>query len=214
MPVAMQPKKVVGTDTRKRPVPASISPTRTAPLTYAQKIKRGIITSLRNKSSKQRAEFSLAKLKEMKSRGLGKSKPSIGGLYLYAYDPKFKNELEYYDQFPLMFCIDVTDKGWTGLSLHYLHPVMRAQLMDAIEAIATKAGKNERQKLIVSYGMLKSASRTRFFRPCIKSYLKSHVRSKLLEVAKSDWDLVLSLPLARFQKAQPSKVYADSRKMV
>lgn len=210
----MQPKKVVGTDTRKRPVPASISPTRTAPLTYAQKVKRGIITSLRNKSSKQRQEFSLAKLKEMQSRGLGKSTPRIGCLYLYAYDAKWKDELEYYDQFPLMFCIDITDKGWMGLSLHYLHPVMRAKLMDAIELIAVKSGKNERIRLITSYSMLKSASRARFFRPCVKSYLKSHVRSKLLEVAKSDWDLVLSLPLARFQKAHPSKVYADSRKLV
>ena len=210
----MQPKKVVGTDTRKRPVPASIKPARVAPLTYLQKVQRGIITSIRNKSQKQRQEFSLAKLKEMKSRGLGKSKPTIGGLYLYLYDAKFKDELLYWDQFPLVFCVDVTDKGWMGLSLHYLHPVMRAKLMDAIEAIAVKSGKNERQKLIVSYNMLKSASRTRFFRPCVKNYLASHVRSKLLEVAKSDWDLVLSLPLARFQKAQPSKVYADSRRII
>ena len=196
------------------PTPASMNPARTAPLTYAQKVKRGIITSLRNKSQKQRAEFSLAKLKEMKDRGLGKSVPTIGGLYLYAYDPKWKNELEYYDTFPLMFCIDVTAKGWMGLSLHYLHPMMRAKLMDGIESIAMKAGKNERQRLLVSYQMLQGAAKTKFFRPCVKSYLKTHVRSKLLMIAKSDWDLALSLPLARFQKANPSKVYADSRKLI
>jgi hypothetical protein len=194
--------------------PVTIKPSRTVQptLSYQDKVKRGIISSLRNKSQQQRQAFSLDKLKEMKSRGLNKSRPMIGGLYLYAYDAKYKEELEYWDAFPLIMPIEYYDNGWLGINFHYLHPMIRARLMDAIESVAAKTGKNERAKLKVSYDMLKGVSKAKIMAPAIKRYLAGQTRSKLLEVAKSDWDLALSLPLARWQKASASKVYSDSRK--
>ena len=185
----------------------------TPELSYSDKLKRGV-GSLRNKSKEQRQAISQNLLKEMRTRGLGKSKPMLGGLYFYAYSAKHKDELEYWDAFPLMMPIKLYPDGFLGLNFHYLHPVMRAKLMDAIVAIGKKTGTNERQRVILSYDLLAAAARTRFFAPCVKRYLTGHVRSKLLELARSDWDLALMLPLARFQKAGLQRVYADSRKTI
>lgn len=238
MPVAMSPNRVVAPAKKlppynmrsyfdnppsikpipkTSPKPPAMSPSkvRTPKLSYQDKIKRGLLPpSMRNKSANQRAEFSLSKLKEMKQRGLGKTTPMIGGLYLYAYSAKTANDLPYWDAFPLMMCVEKYDDGWLGLNFHYLHPVLRAKLMDAIDDIASKTGKNERMKYKISYSLLRGASRAKVFKPCVKRYLTTQMRSKMLELAKSDWDLALALPLARWQKASASQVYSDSRKSV
>lgn len=232
MPASMQPNRAVRpnpgnfrsffannpttTPVPATPAPASMAPARTrAPrLSYQDKIRLGLIPSLRNKSKQQRQAFTLERLKDMKRRGLGKTVPMIGGLYVYAYDAKTKDDLPYWDAFPLMMCIRLYDDGWLGLNFHYLHPVLRAKLMDAIDGIAAKYGKNERVKYRLSYNLLNGAARARVFRPCVKRYLTSHRKSKMLELARSDWDLALALPLARWQKASASQVYSDSRKSI
>ena len=43
-----------------------------------------------------------------------------GNLYMYFYDAKLKEQLPYYDMFPLVFPFSTTDKGFTGLNMHYL----------------------------------------------------------------------------------------------
>lgn len=198
------------------PKPPAMSPAkvRAPKLSYQDKVKRGLIPSLRNKSKQQRQNFTLERLREMKQRGLGKVSPMVGGLYVYAYSAKHADDLPYWDAFPLMMCIEKYDDGFLGLNFHYLHPVLRAKLMDAIDDIASKTGKNEREKYKISYSLLRGASRAKVFKPCVKRYLSTHLRSKMLELAKSDWDLALALPLARWQKASASQVYSDSKKSI
>ena len=66
----------------------------------------------------------------------------------------------------------------------------------------------------VSYQILKSASNLRFYRPCIKRYLFSNIRSRYLFIDPDRWDIALMLPSARFVKAGINRVYLDSRRMV
>ena len=54
----------------------------------------------------------------------------LGNMYLFAYDPKHKETLPYYDRFPLIFPINKAKGGFLGINLHYLPPPFRAKLMD------------------------------------------------------------------------------------
>ena len=41
-----------------------------------------------------------------------------GRLYFFLYDPKTKDELPYYDRFPLVLVLEKYDDGFLGLNLH------------------------------------------------------------------------------------------------
>lgn len=137
-----------------------------------------------------------------------------GKMYLFAYDPKWKDKLPYWDAFPLIFPFRVeADRVW-GINLHYLPIPMRAALMDELYSLVDNRFKNENKKLRLSYDVLRGASRFAAFRPCIKSYLKGHFRSRFLLIPYEEWDVALTLPLARFQKASQAAVWDDSRDIV
>ena len=138
---------------------------------------------------------------------------SIGRMFCFFYDPRWKQKLPYYDTFPLVFLLSVTDTHLTGLNIHYLPPALRAQLMDALWTTANNDRMDEQTKLRVSYGVLKAATKFRLFRPCFKQYRRDHVRSRFLYITPHEWDAALMLPLARFKKASPQRVYADSRRI-
>lgn len=138
----------------------------------------------------------------------------IGRLVMYRYDPKWKDELPYYDRFPMIFPIELYDNGWLGVNMHYLPPVYRARLMDALWDTANNASFDETTKLRVSYEIMKSASQFKYFKPCIKRYLTTHIRSPLMEIDVNEWDYALFLPLARFAKARQRQVWDDSINMI
>lgn len=139
---------------------------------------------------------------------------SIGRMYLFNYDPKLKKKLPYYDRYPLIFPFARESDSFLGLNLHYLPPRMRAALMDNLHTIANNDKYNSTTKLQLSYGLLKSASKFRFYKPCVKKYLNSHVRSQFMMVPAKHWDTCLFLPLARFEKASQATVWRDSQKIV
>lgn len=145
----------------------------------------------------------------------------VGGLYVYKYDPKYKDSLPYWDMFPLLFLIGETSEHFIGLNLHYIAPRQRAQLMDAIRNTLIHAGldpkdmddekkSGTRKARSVSYQQLMGASRHALFKPCVKKYLKSHVKSQFAKVPYKDWQEVLFLPLQRFQKENSNRVWRDS----
>lgn len=143
-----------------------------------------------------------------------KNFPVVGQMYMFYYDPKLKKELPYYDTFPLVFPISHDGSGMLGINMHYLPPMLRARLMDALYGYISDLNMDEKTRLNISYNILKGASKLRYFQPCIKYYLASHLKSRLLWVDPKEWNLTLFLPTERFQKATKAKVHRDSRKMV
>ena len=138
----------------------------------------------------------------------------IGSMYMYYYDPKHKATLPYYDRFPLVFPYKKVPGGFMGLNLHYLPLQYRAKLMDALYDVSTNDKYDETTKLKLNYSVLNSASRFKYFAPCVKHYLNEQVRSRFLYVYPSEWDISLFLPLERFQGATKQKVWADSKKLI
>lgn len=137
----------------------------------------------------------------------------IGSMLMFFYDAKLKEELPYWDQFPLIFPIQMYDDGFLGINLHYLPPMLRAKLMDALYTTAITK-KDKIQRLKISYDILSSASRFSAFRPCIKRYLKNHIKSRFFYVDPGEWDMALMLPTQRFVGASDQKVWQDSRKII
>lgn len=134
--------------------------------------------------------------------------PSVGSMYLFVYDPKYKDVLPYYDMYPLVIPIEFYTNGFLGLNLHYLPPGARASLMDSLKKLANNNKYNEKTKLNISYEVLsRYASQFSGFENCIKRYLFAHVRSPFHKVSPEEWDKTIMLPLQRW-KVNSNKKYA------
>lgn len=138
----------------------------------------------------------------------------LGRMFHFFYDAKHKATLPYWDQFPLVFPIDIQRGSMLGLNMHYLPVAMRARLMDALYTVAERNAHNTVQRVKLSYNVLKTAARFAYFRPCIKRYLFPHVKSRFMRVNSSEWDMALFLPTARFVGATETKVWRDSAKII
>ena len=134
----------------------------------------------------------------------------IGRMIMFQYDAKTKDTLPYWDKFPLVFPISYYNDGFLGINLHYLPIMYRAKLMDQLYTTATNEKFDSTTKLSVSYEILNGASRFRLFKPCIKRYLTTHIKSRFLFIPSDEWDLALVIPSARWQKAKSSTVWRDS----
>lgn len=148
---------------------------------------------------------------EDRKRNIGK----IGRMYMFVYDPKGKKTLPFYDRFPLIFMVEPAEGGFYGLNLHYLPPILRAKLLDALyETQVNGVVGNETTKLKITYQLLKSAARFRLFAPCFKHYLFEHMRSKFVYVPPEEWDMSVFLPSEQFKKATKEEVWKDSRRKI
>ena len=123
-----------------------------------------------------------------------------GGMYTYAYDPKTKEVLPFYDMFPLIICLDIVKGGWYGMNLHYLPPSMRADVLYEI-----------------GYGKLslpriaKRISLDPRTTPAMKRYLFSHCRTTPVYIPKGEWEIAIQLPYENFQKASAKQVWRNTR---
>lgn len=134
----------------------------------------------------------------------------MGGLYQFFYDPLTKADLPYYDIFPLVIPLKRDTDGFIGLNLHYLPPRYRAVFMDKLMNFAITNENNEPKRLRVTYDILTATKNFKEFRPCLKHYLNSQIKSKILTIQPPEWEVALFLPTAVFKGAPVSKVYAES----
>lgn len=177
-------------------------------------------------STKRAQEWFAKKLKNLngniilssdKTRLIGKESLNsklTGRMVMYFYDPKLKDKLPYYDRFPLAIIIRSNKNGFLALNLHYLPINLRAKLLNGLFSIYKTKHLDENKKLNLSYQMLKQSSRTKYFSPCIKKYLFSHIRSKFYVVDPEEWEMVLTLPTERFVKHTKEYVWEQSKKQL
>jgi hypothetical protein len=134
----------------------------------------------------------------------------IGRMYFFAYDPKWKDKLPYYDTFPLVFPIRYYKDGFLGINMHYLDIRNRSALFGRLLELATNKRFNDRTRLRISYSILQQMGN--LHEPCLKRYLLSHVRSAFIFVHPSEWEQALFLPVESFEKAPNFVVWRESRK--
>lgn len=142
-----------------------------------------------------------------------KNKPLVGRMFMFIYDAKTKENLPYFDKFPLIIMVGPAKGGFYGLNLHYLPPLVRAMFFDKLLKHTNNKKFDETTKFRLNYEMLKSASNLKQFQPCFKRYLFSHIKSKTVEVPSSEWELALFLQTDDFVYKTRQTVWKDSKKM-
>ena len=138
------------------------------------------------------------------------ARPQVGRMYMFVYDAKHKDTLPYFDMYPMVIPIEFYGDGFLGINFHYLPPLARAQLLDALMDISNNNKYDDTTKLNISYKLLRaSATRYKGFESCVKRYLFAHVRSSFHYVSPADWDKAVVMPLQKWH-INPNKKYAGS----
>jgi len=140
------------------------------------------------------------------------TKPLPGRMYMFFYNPKLKDVLPYYDKFPLILLVDITEDGFYGLNLHYLNPRTRARFLDRLIEYSNNTKYDESTRIRLSYQLVSSASKLKEFAPCFKRYLNNHVASSISNIPFPEWEVAIFLPTEQFVGASKNSVWAESRK--
>lgn len=140
--------------------------------------------------------------------------PLPGRLYTFLYNPKTKEQLPYYDRFPLVFPFRRVTGGFYGLNLHYISPKYRAILMESLYNTLNNTDFDETTRLRFTYQILNSSTKYRWFRPCLKHYLNEHMQSTLIYIEPTEWNLALFVPSEQFRKENKRNVWQESIRSV
>lgn len=138
----------------------------------------------------------------------------LGKLYCFYYDPKGKEDLPYYDRFPMVLAIEKYNDGFLGLNLHYLPFNYRLAFLGKLLKFAVQGEPGEIDRLRVTYDILVASRRLKEFRPCIKRYLSGHIQSKILAIQPNEWDIAAFLPLQQFRGAKSQQVWQESLEQI
>ena len=166
---------------------------------FHDKIK-GLKGEVRNRfSSTNAAKF--YRESEKINDAVFKRRVSLGDLFCYYYNPKYKKTLPYYDMFPMIMLISAEKETFLGINFHYLRPKWRAILLDRVTA---KIG-----------GGLPKWSKLRNIRqiaPTIKRYRYDHIMRKVIPIEEDEQEIAIFLPTERFKKAGKTKVWSESER--
>ena len=130
-----------------------------------------------------------------------KKRVSLGDLFCYYYNPKYRKTLPYYDMFPMIMLLSAEKETFLGINFHYLRPKWRAILLDRVTA---KIG-----------GGLPKWSKLRKIRqiaPTIKRYRFDHIMRKVIPIEEDEQEIAIFLPTERFKKSGKTKVWSESER--
>jgi hypothetical protein len=133
----------------------------------------------------------------------------IGGMYFFVYDAKTKEKLNYWDKFPLIIVLNKYDDGFLGMNLHYLNPNVRLMFLSKLLSAYGNTKGDELALKNISYNEMKTSG-MKYYLPCLKRYLTTHLRSMVLPAEAHEWIHAAYLPVDNFQKQKNSVVWRDS----
>lgn len=137
-----------------------------------------------------------------------------GSLFIFKYDPKWKEELPYYDTWPCSLIFGMEGDRVFGINIHYLNINLRCKLFDKIWMIAQVYRNNQQQCKRLTWRLLGNVAKFPEVAGCTKSYLYSHIQSKLIKVDIDDWKTSIHLPVASFAKKSQDYVIRETSKIV
>jgi len=143
----------------------------------------------------------------------------VGGMYFYTYDAYWKEDLPYWDKFPLMILLEkkklANGPGFLGLNLHYLPTEIRLLFLSKLlETRSIYNKQTDMVKLKVTYNFLKNTVSLKQFKPCVKLYLNQQIKSKILPIQSHEWLFAAGLEVDKFQKKNRNIVWRDSIKTI
>ena len=136
-----------------------------------------------------------------------------GQMYMWLYDPKHKDTLPYYDTAPLVLLLDIYDDGFLGLNLHYVPYEIRIKFIEHLMSTITAKRWGTKTAAQFTYANLKAFSQIPEMKACIKRYLFSHMRSKVVRILPDNWETISYLPIERFVKKTKQSVWRESKRI-
>ena len=120
-------------------------------------------------------------------------------MVIFNYSAKGFDTLPYWDRYPVVIPIEPRQNGFLGLNLHYLPPRYRAVLLTQFADFTSEINEGDSNtRLQLTYDMVKSISRIKWARPCIKQYITSYIRGQIREIPFEHWPVVSMLPTQKF----------------
>lgn len=127
----------------------------------------------------------------------------IGKLYTFAYDPIYKDEMNFYDNMPINLILGyiLTKEGRMnpyGINLSFVPPKVRTAVMDVITKLfrtqyispnITRISENNfnLKKLPLTYDVAKRILHNSGFEFAIRSYRNDRIRNKPMIITYEDW---------------------------
>ena len=137
---------------------------------------------------------------------------TTGKMYMFVYNPKYKDVLPYYDTFPLVLPFEKLNEGFLGYNLHYLPYMVRFKILGYLNDLASDENINENTKVNLSWKMLSSFSRLDPLKACVKHYLTNFMESPFYNIPYQDWVIASQLPVENFKKKEKTDVWDITRK--
>ena len=158
-------------------------------------------------------------------RGAGQTNIlSPGRMYMFQYNPAFKNKLQYWDKFPVGIVMSVNAKKgyFSMINFHYLPPVFRAELMDAFYPYVEFPGVESQDDMTQSmrthvdtnrldYNFMKKRLNMTGMFPAWKRYRIKNVIGNYLFIPPIGWDTIIMLPVEKFQGSSINRIWNESR---
>ena len=135
-----------------------------------------------------------------------------GGMYLFAYNPKLREKLPYYDMFPLVIPFKKLDEGFLGVNLHYLPYLVRFKVLQSLSDLTTDEKLDENTRVNLSWRLMESFSKLNPIKACVKHYLTNNIQSRFLNIPYPDWVIASQLPVENFIKKNKSFVWRETGK--
>jgi hypothetical protein len=83
--------------------------------------------------------------------------------------------------------------------------------MDRLLGLAINEGSQRMQLPAIGlYKILKKTAKYRYYKPCIKRYLKTNIKSKFMMIPSNEWDIAMWLPFERFRGGTKKQVWSES----
>ena len=135
----------------------------------------------------------------------------VGKMYMFRYNPIRKDQLPYWDEFPLIFVLNIYRNGFLGMNLHYLPPKIRTDFLLALDNLRSNDHMDETTRIRVSYELIRDTARLNTGLPIVRRYLKRGILSNIIQVLPNEWAIASLLPTESFTGASKNKVWQDTR---
>lgn len=99
--------------------------------------------------------------------------PSTGKYYTFEYDPKFRDQLKEWDEYPLVYAVEFKKDNLLGANVHYIRTT------------------NSR---------LKALNSKTFPKKTLRYYIPKNADRIFFEVKESEVELIATLPLEKFHR--------------
>lgn len=139
-------------------------------------------------------------------------KNPLGRLSYFIYKAEYDKHLPYWDRTPLTIMYNEDKLHMYGMNLHYVHPKIRALILESLLEKLMDANKPEAY-LDISYSIMQSLVTIKYIKPCLKTYLKKNMQSKPIILRPETWQKAIMLPTATWERGSDRKVWTSSAKM-